>query len=198
MACGNVQLWQAIIVFVVLLLIALILVLQLNLYCLLIAMVTVCLTIVYPFCKRFTYLPQLVLGMVFNAGILMAYAAQHNHLPLIAWLLYVSTVIWTVAYDTMYALADIEDDLKLGLKSSAILFATQATKVIALLQILFLGGLFWVGYIETASVYYYIALLIAIILSAYQQYLISKQQPFKGFLNNNWLGFVVFIGVIFI
>jgi 4-hydroxybenzoate polyprenyltransferase len=193
---GDIALWQAILLLVILLGGALLLVLLLNTYCLIIAIATACFTIIYPFCKRFTYLPQVILGVVFNAGILMAYAAQQQHLSLSAWVLYAATIIWTVAYDTMYALTDIEDDLKLGLKSTAILFKSKAPYIIALLQGFFLLGLIWVGYNAALTWAYYITVLAAMGLSVYQQVLVRRQQAFQGFLNNNWLGLIVFIGIV--
>ncbi len=198
LASGAVKLWQALALFVGLLFIALVLVLQLNLFAFWVACVTVPLTIVYPFCKRFTYLPQVILGMVFNIGILMAFAAQQNHLLFIAWLLYFSTIIWTVAYDTMYAITDQEDDKKLGLKSTALLFGSHALKITGLLQLLFLLGILWLGLILKANIAYWIAYLIAIALCVYQQNLLKHGQSFKAFLNNNWLGMIMFIGILFL
>lgn len=196
LANGTVKLWQAIVLFIGLLIIALFLVLQLNRLCLWIAMITACITIVYPFCKRITYLPQLVLGVVFNMGILMAFAAQQNHLPILAWVLYISTIIWTLAYDTMYALTDIKDDLKIGVKSTALLFGHHAQFIIGLFQLVFLLGLAIVGMLINANIFYWLAFIIAMGLCAYQQLLLKRQKPFQGFLNNNWLGLVVFIGIL--
>lgn len=196
LASGAIKLWQAILLFIVLLMIALILVLQLNSLSFWIAIITSLLTVVYPFCKRFTYLPQLVLGIVFNVGILMAFAAQQNHIPLLAWLLYFSTIMWTMAYDTMYAITDMEDDKKIGLKSTALLFGKTAPIYIALFQCLFLIGLIIAGVMIQATLFYWCGIIIAIVLTIYQQYLISKKQAFKGFLNNNWLGLIVFLGIL--
>jgi 4-hydroxybenzoate polyprenyltransferase len=197
LAAGTINLQQAIMVFIVLLILALLLVLQLNTYCLWIAIFTALLTIVYPFCKRFTYLPQLVLGIVFNVGILMAFAAQQNQLSALAWIIYISTIFWTVAYDTMYAMHDKEDDLKIGLKSTALLFGRHAQWIIAIFQVCFLLGLLLAGLLIEANIYYWLTLLIALALSVYQQYLIASGKPFKGFLNNNWLGLIIFIGILF-
>ena len=196
LATGVIKLWQALLLFFVLLVIALILVLQLNAHAFWVACVTVPLTILYPFCKRFIYVPQLILGMVFNIGILMAFAAQQNTLPFVAWLLYISTIVWTIAYDTMYAINDQDDDKKLGLKSTALLFGQHAPLVIAGLQVLFLLGLLWTGCLLNAGWSYWCAYLIAIILSIYQQILVRSGKPFQGFLNNNWLGLVVFVGIL--
>lgn len=196
LANGTVKLWQAITLFVILLLLALFLVLQLNAFCFWIAVLTTLLTIIYPFCKRFTYLPQLVLGIVFNVGILMAFAAQQDHLPLLAWVLYFATIMWTMAYDTMYALTDMDDDIKIGLKSSAILFGTTAPIYIGVFQLLFIASMFVAGMLIAATVFYWSAVGIACGLSLYQQYLLKSQQAFKGFLNNNWLGLIIFIGIL--
>lgn len=196
LASGSVKLWQAITLFIVLLAIALILVLQLNSFCFWIAIVTALLTILYPFCKRFTYLPQLVLGIVFNVGILMAFAAQQNHLPPLAWVLYFATIMWTMAYDTMYAITDMDDDIKIGLKSSALLFGKTAPLYIGVFQLLFLAGLGVAGILVAANIFYWCAVIIACGLSVYQQHLIKQQKAFKGFVNNNWLGLIIFIGIL--
>lgn len=196
LASGTIKLWQAIFLFIFLLSSALILVLQLNTFCFWIAVATSLLTIIYPFCKRFTYLPQLVLGIVFNVGILMAFAAQQDQLPLLAWLLYIATIMWTMAYDTMYAISDAEDDKKIGLKSTALLFGKFASVYIAIFQILFLMGLLCAGLLINANIFFWFTFIIAALLSLYQQYLLSKQQAFKGFLNNNWLGLIIFIGIL--
>lgn len=196
LARGAIKTWQAITLFICLLALGLILVLQLNQYCFWIAIITAGLTTLYPFCKRFTHLPQLVLGLVFNIGILMAFAAQQNHLPLLAWLLYLSAIAWTMAYDTMYAIHDMQDDIKIGLKSTALLFGRHAQLLIALFQVLFLSGIFAAGMLLKANIFYWLGCTIAIALSLYQQYLIYNKRSFKGFLNNNWLGLALFVGIL--
>ncbi|WLQ17461.1 4-hydroxybenzoate octaprenyltransferase [Hahella aquimaris] len=152
----------------------------------------------YPFMKRHTYLPQVVLGAAFAWGIPMAFAAELDAVPQQAWLLYTATVVWTVAYDTMYAMADREDDLKIGVKSTAILFGEADRAAVAGLQVLTLGILFMVGAQYELGVYYQVSLIVAAVLFVYQQHLIrdrSSQHCFKAFLNNHWVGAAVFLGL---
>lgn len=193
---GQLSMLQACITFFVLMLIALILVLMLNRYTLIIAGFAAALTIIYPFCKRVTHLPQLILGIVFNSGILMAFAAQTNHVPLVAWILYLSTIIWTIAYDTQYALNDINDDKKLGLKSTAILFGNQAPIMIGILQGLFLLGLVTCGLILALNSYFWFTLPIVIGFFVYQHYLMKTQRPFDAFINNQWVGLIILLGIL--
>ena len=198
LANGRVTLVEAIVLFIILMLIALILVLQLNRFSLYIAIISVVLIIIYPFCKRFTYLPQIILSIIFN-GILMAFSAQQNHLPLLAWLLYFTSIMWTMSYDTMYALTDQDDDAKLGLKSTALLFGKQTRNVILLFQLLFLFGLLMTGICAQLNWVYWLAIIVTTLLSIYQQYLMRKygdKAGFKAFLNNNWSGLIIFIGIV--
>ncbi|WP_028866749.1 UbiA family prenyltransferase, partial [Psychromonas hadalis] len=143
-------------------------------------------------------LPQLVLGMAFGWAIPMAYAAQANQVDNIVWLLFMVNILWTIAYDTMYAMVDRDDDLKIGIKSSAILFAKQDKLVIGLLQIGSLLLLIWLGIIEQLGVLYYLGLLIVLVLFIRQQIAIKerdKKACFKAFLDNNMVGFVIFIAL---
>ena len=178
--------------------IAFILVLFLNTYTIILSFAALILASIYPFMKRYTHYPQIVLGMAFSWAIPMGFAAQLNYIPNIAWLLYVTTILWIVAYDTMYAMADREEDLKIGVKSTAIIFADKDKIILAVLQILFLAGMIWIAYLLQAGVYFYLGILFASIFSIYQQYLIrhrEKKACFEAFLNNNWLGMVIFIGI---
>jgi len=178
--------------------IAFILVLFLNTYTIILSFAALILASIYPFMKRYTHYPQIVLGMAFSWAIPMGFAAQLNYIPNIAWLLYVTTILWIVAYDTMYAMADREEDLKIGVKSTAIIFADKDKIILAVLQILFLVGMIWIAYLLKAGVYFYLGILSASIFSIYQQYLIrhrEKKACFEAFLNNNWLGMVIFIGI---
>ncbi len=178
--------------------IAFILVLFLNIYTIILSFVALILASIYPFMKRYTHYPQIVLGMAFSWAIPMGFAAQLNYISNIAWLLYVTTILWIVAYDTMYAMADREEDLKIGVKSTAIIFADKDKIILAVLQILFLAGMIGIAYLLQAGVYFYLGILSASIFSIYQQYLIrhrEKKACFEAFLNNNWLGMVIFIGI---
>jgi 4-hydroxybenzoate polyprenyltransferase len=149
--------------------------------------------------KRYTYLPQVVLGMAFAWSVPMAFAAQTNELPKVTWLIYVITVVWSVIYDTMYAMVDREDDLKIGVKSTAILFGEADRLILFGLQGIMFFGLFLLGQ-QTEMVFpYYISVCIAAVFAVYQQYLIRNRVPaacFKAFLNNNWLGAVIFLGIV--
>lgn len=152
----------------------------------------------YPFMKRYTHLPQLVLGAAFSWGIIMAYTAQRNELSADIWVLFFATVIWTVVYDTFYAMVDREDDLKIGVKSTAILFGDADKKITAALQMVTLTLLIAAGYRFGLGLWYYLGLCIAAGLFIYQQLLIRERQRdncFKAFLNNHWVGAVIFSGI---
>ncbi|MEJ6120816.1 4-hydroxybenzoate octaprenyltransferase [Vibrio sp. 2-Bac 85] len=157
------------------------------------------LAFVYPFMKRFTHLPQFVLGIAFSWSIPMAYAAQANILSSSVWLLFIANITWTIAYDTMYGMVDKEDDLKIGIKSTAILFGKYDKLIIALLQFMTLVLLVIVGLIENLNWLYYGALAVAGLLFLQQQKSIKSRDEkacFKAFLDNNYVGLVIFIGFI--
>lgn len=152
----------------------------------------------YPFTKRFTQLPQVVLGMAFSCSIPMAFAAQTNNVPLVALALYFAVISWVVAYDTFYAMVDREDDIKINVKSTAILFGRHDRIITALLQLIFLALLILIGHQQALGTIYFSSLLIISGLFLYQQYLIKDRSPaacFKAFLNNNFVGMAVFIGI---
>ncbi len=196
-ASGKVSPKEALLLFSALCLLAFLLVLTMNRLTIYLAFGALALAAVYPFMKRYTHLPQVVLGMAFGWSIPMAFAAQTGEVPRVAWLLYVINVLWSVIYDTMYAMVDREDDLKAGVKSTAVLFADADRIIIGILQGLMLLALVLLGrQLELPGVYF-MALVVVLGLSAYQQYLIRDREPaacFKAFLNNNWLGFAVFAG----
>ncbi len=153
---------------------------------------------IYPFMKRFTNLPQLVLGVAFSWGILMAFSAQTNTIPSSALLLFVANAVWTVAYDTQYAMVDREFDKQIGVKSTAILFGEADKLMIGLLQGMFIVAMWLAGNRFELGTVYYVSLVAAIGLLAYQQFLIKDRTPglcFRAFLNNNWVGAVIFLGV---
>jgi len=199
LATGQVTPREAIGVFMVLSLIAFGLVLQLNWQTIALSVVALALTFVYPFMKRFTHVPQLFLGAAFGWAIPMAFAAITGSIPFHAWVLFVATLIWALVYDTQYAMVDREDDLKVGIKSTAILFGRWDRLTIGLLQILMLGLLVWIGEETGRGVFYQLGLLTAAALAVYQQYLIRRRDPslcFQAFLNNNYFGMAVFIGLV--
>lgn len=200
MAAGEVSSREALILFVVLCLSAFALVLTLNTFTILLSFGGVALATVYPFMKRYTHLPQVVLGMAFGWAVPMAFAAQTGEVPRIAWLLYVIAIIWPVIYDTMYAMVDREDDLKIGVKSTAILFGDADRVIIGSLQVLMFMGLWLLGQQLQFGYSYYFGMFLALLLALYHQYLIRQRAPsqcFKAFLHNNWLGVVIFLALLF-
>lgn len=195
---GAVSEKQAVILFLVLMLLAFVLVLFTNTLTISLSLVAVLLASAYPFMKRYTYLPQLVLGAAFSWGIPMAFAAQREELPAALWLIYLGNLLWTVAYDTKYAMVDRDDDVKVGIKSTAILFGRHDRLVVALLQITCLAALYLAGRAFDLGNYYSVALLVSAGLFGYHQYLIRERQPeacFRAFLHNNWVGMVIFAGI---
>lgn len=184
--------------FIGLLIVALILVSLTNIMTIITATGAVALTAIYPYMKRHTYLPQVVLGAAFAWAIPMAFAAINQTLPKPMWTLYIGVVIWTIVYDTFYAMVDREDDLKIGVKSTAILFADNDRMITGCLQAFLLLILITVGNSFALHWPYYLSLAGTALLFAYQQYLIrARQRPacFSAFLNNNWVGMLIFVGI---
>ena len=195
---GLVTAKEALLLFAILLGLSFILVLLTNQLTILLAFGGAALAAIYPFMKRHTYLPQVFLGAAFSWSIPMAFAAESNTLPDIVWLLYTANVVWTVAYDTMYAMVDRDDDLKIGVKSTAILFGEADKMIIALLQVMTIIILIFVGVRLESGVFYALGLIAAAVLFVYQQHLIRyrrREQCFKAFLNNNWVGMAIFLGL---
>jgi|TARA_R100001224_G_scaffold33244_2_gene18661 4-hydroxybenzoate polyprenyltransferase len=195
---GKISATEAIIGFFILLAIAFGLVLQLNTNTVMLSFLAAGVAALYPFCKRWTHLPQVVLGVAFSFGILMAFTALESSEWFIAALLFIANIIWTVAYDTEYAMADREDDLKIGLQSTAILFGRYDKLIIALLQLVVIGLLAWVLYILTADWIAWAALAISVLLFMYQHWLIRHREPmkcFQAFLHNHYVGMVFAIGL---
>lgn len=195
---GRVSTREALFLFGALCLLALILVLQLNRLTIMLSAVGALLAVIYPYMKRVTNLPQVVLGAAFGWSVPMAFAAQTGTVPQIAWLMFTATVLWTTAYDTMYAMVDRQDDIALGLKSTAILFGDADRAVIGGLQLCVLACLLMIGYQAELGLYYYAGVAMAAGLGVYQQRLIRFQERdgcFRAFLNNHWLGLAVFLGI---
>lgn len=186
------------ILFVALVLVSFGLVLTLNAMTIWLSVAALALAWVYPFMKRFTHLPQVVLGMAFGWSIPMAYAAVSESLPLSCWLLFLANICWTVAYDTQYAMVDRDDDLRIGIKSTAILFGRFDKLIIGLLQLATLLLMVWIGYLNQLNGAYYWGVLLAGALFIHQQKLIALRERmpcFQAFLNNNYAGLVLFIGI---
>ena len=189
---------EAIVLFLTLAIISFLLVLTQNNLTIQLSFVGVLLAFSYPFMKRFTHLPQFVLGIAFSWAIPMAFAAQANALPGIVWILFLFNIIWTIAYDTLYAMVDREDDLKIGVKSTAILFAENDKLFVALLQLSSLILLAVLGWLENLGWIYFISLVVIAGLFIRQQLQIKtrdKQACFKAFLDNNYVGMVIFIAL---
>ncbi|MDX1451433.1 MAG: 4-hydroxybenzoate octaprenyltransferase [Oleiphilaceae bacterium] len=198
LATGRISPRNALIFFAALCLIALVLVLQTNTLTIYLSFGALALASAYPFMKRYTYMPQVVLGAAFAWAVPMAYAAETNSLPSHIWLIYLATVLWTVAYDTLYARVDREDDLKVGIKSTAILFGEADRAIIALLQLMVLLVLALVGDQLQLGQFYYLGLVVVSTLFVYQQHLIRlryRHECFRAFLNNNWVGLAIFVGI---
>jgi 4-hydroxybenzoate polyprenyltransferase len=179
-------------------LIALGLVMTLNQLTQLFALAGGGLILTYPFMKRFFPLPQFYLGAAFTWSVPMAYAAQTGAVPRIAWLLFLAGVLWTMVYDTMYAMVDREDDLKLGIRSSAILFGDSDRSIIGIMQLMTLLALWLIGSELEMGQWYRVGLAIAAIFALYEQALIRERKPencLRAFLNNNYFGMAVFAGI---
>lgn len=199
LATGNVDPKEALIIIGLLSLLAFLLVLNCNFLTVLLAFAGAFITLVYPLMKRFTHLPQLGLGIAFAWGVPMAFAAEKNALNVYTWFLFLTSAIWPIIYDTMYAMVDRSDDMKIGVKSTAILFNTMDKLIIGLLQILFLVMLIIVGLMFHLHSAYYTCLSFVGILFVYQQWLIKDRNPdkcFQAFLNNNYVGFAIFVGIM--
>ena len=198
LATGAVSTKHAISLFVVLCLLAFGLVLLLNKYTISLSIGALILATIYPFMKRYTHFPQVVLGAAFGWAIPMAFAAQTNAVPMIAWVLFVANILWSVIYDTFYAMVDRDDDVKIGVKSTAVLFGQYDRVITAALQLCLIGLLTAIGWTLSFTIPYWLAVTISAGLFAYQQRLIRTRDRaacLQAFLNNNGVGAVLFIGV---
>jgi len=198
LAAGHVRLKEALALFVVLMLLAFLLVLLTNALTVKLALVGAALAASYPFFKRFTHVPQVVLGIAFGWGIPMAFAAENGFVPAIAWLLLGINTVFAVIYDTEYAMVDRQDDLALGIKSTAILFGRFDVTMIAVLMVLMIALLLLLGSLASLGWPWYVGLCAATALFAWQLVTIrgrEREACFRAFLNNNWVGFSVFLGL---
>ena len=195
---GALSVREAKALFVLLVALSFALVLTLNALTIWLSVAALTLAWVYPFMKRFTHLPQVILGMAFGWSIPMAYAAVSESLPLSCWLLFAANICWTVAYDTQYAMVDRDDDLRIGIKSTAILFGRYDRLIVALLQLATLLLLLWVGRLNPLGAVYYWGLLLVGGGFVYQQRLIVKRaRPacFQAFMSNNYVGLILFVAI---
>jgi 4-hydroxybenzoate polyprenyltransferase len=198
-ASGRVAPMEALTLFVALGLIAIGLAAMLNRPAQILAVIGAGLTIVYPFIKRFLSIPQFVLGAAFGWAVPMAFAAQTGETAQLAWLIFGTAIIWAVIYDTFYAMADRDDDMKIGVKSTAILFGDADLFVIGGLQILMLTALIFIGNMAELGFAYYASLFIAAILMGWHQWIARERQSaacFKAFLQNHYVGMVIFAGIV--
>lgn len=198
-ASGAVAPLEALTLFAALALIAVGLASMLNELAQLLAIIAAVLTIAYPFVKRFLSIPQFVLGAAFGWAVPMAFAAQTGETPELAWLVFGTAMIWAVIYDTFYAMVDRDDDKKLGVKSTAILFGEADLFVIAGLQATMLFALLLIGYRAELGFWYYLSVLLAGCLMAWHQWLARDRQAagcFAAFLHNHLIGMVIFIGIV--
>ncbi|WBU41008.1 MULTISPECIES: 4-hydroxybenzoate octaprenyltransferase [Marinobacter] len=196
---GRIRAWEAVALFASLCLVSfLMVVLFTNSLTLYLSFGGALLAFIYPFMKRYTHLPQLFLGAAFSWAIPMAWAAEANELSQLTWLLFTANVLWTVAYDTLYAMVDRDDDVKVGIKSTAILFGEADRAIIGALQAMVIVILIMVGNQAELGSFYYLGVAAMASLFVYHQYLArerSRDGCFRAFLNNNWAGFAVFAGL---
>jgi len=198
-ASGAVAPMEALTLFVILALIAIGLALMLNRPARMLAIIGASLTIVYPFIKRFVSIPQFVLGAAFGWAVPMAFAAQSGQTTQLAWLVFGAALIWAVIYDTFYAMVDREDDLKLGVKSTAILFGDADLFIIGGLQVLMLTALIFIGNMAGLGLWYFGSIAVAAVLMAWHQWLARGRQAaacFRVFRHNHYIGMIVFIGIV--
>lgn len=195
---GDVTEKEARNLFLVLVLLAFVLVLTLNLMTIALSVAALALAWVYPFMKRYTHLPQVVLGAAFGWAIPMAFSATGETLPLSCWLMFCANICWAVAYDTQYAMVDRDDDVKIGVKSTAILFGRYDNVIIGILQVEVLGLMAAVGWLSGLGVVFYLALAVAGALFIWQQRLTAgrdRDACFQAFRNNNYVGLALFAGI---
>ena len=195
---GEISPKAALLVFFALGLAAFALVLLTNTLTIKISFIAIALAVLYPFTKRWTNLPQLILGLAFAMSVPMAFSAQTGTVPASAGWIFLATVLWTLIYDTLYAMADRDEDLKIGVKSTAILFAKYDQIFITLLQVLLMIVFIKIGNLFDLGAFYDISLIIIILIMIYHQFLIKKRQKmdyFKAFINNHFIGMTVFFGI---
>lgn len=196
LTANRLTLSSAVILFFVLMVAAFCLVLTLNTVTIVLAFVGAGLAVLYPLLKRITHWPQLGLGLAFAWGVPMAFAAINPALNSKMLILFSAAVLWPIIYDTIYAMIDLKDDLRISVKSTAILFGNKIQIILAVMQFVFVGILISCGMVYQLAASYFFSLLLVTILFSYQQWLIKLNKPFQAFYNNHWVGLVIFIGII--
>ena len=199
LAARTISVTEAVVLAAVLAGLAFLLVTQLNRLTIQLSFVALGLAVIYPFLKRFFWLPQAWLGAAFGFGIPMAFAAHQNAIPPAAWWFYVAHVFWTIAYDTQYAMVDRDDDKRIGIKTSAILFGTKDVAWTMACHAIFLGAMALIGYRVNLGIAYFGGVGIAALLAFMQYFMIrdrTREGCFKAFLHNNWIGAAIFAGIV--
>lgn len=200
LATGEIAPWEALVVAAVFALGAFaMVVLATNRATILLSVVAIAITVAYPFMKRFFALPQAFLGIAFSFGIPMAFSAIFGYVPPFAWWLMVINLFWVVAYDTEYAMVDRDDDLKLGMRTSAITFGRYDVAAVALCYAVYVAGMAWAGYRVPLGLLYWVGLAIVALLAAYHVWLIrnrERERCFQAFLHNHWIGFTMFVAIV--
>jgi 4-hydroxybenzoate polyprenyltransferase len=199
LAAGLIRPWEALAVAAALALAAFALVLQLNRATVLLSFAALAIAAIYPFTKRFFSIPQAWLGVAFGFGIPMAFAARHGEVPMLAWALLAANVFWTIAYDTEYAMVDREDDRRLGLRTSALLFGRHDVAAVMACYFAFFIGMIAIGAWQGYGPAYFAGLVAGLLVAGYHHRLIrgrSREGCFKAFLHNNWIGAAVFAGIV--
>jgi 4-hydroxybenzoate polyprenyltransferase len=198
LATGEIRPWEALVVAAVLAIVAFVLILPLNRLTLLLSVPALFIAATYPFTKRFFALPQAYLGVAFGFGIPMAYAAVRNEVPVEAWILLVANILWAIAYDTEYAMVDRNDDVRIGIRTSALTFGRFDVAAVMLCYAAVLAILAWLGWQRGAGTIYFAGLVVAACIMIYHYTLIrgrERMRCFRAFLNNNWVGFAIFAGI---
>ncbi|ART63240.1 4-hydroxybenzoate octaprenyltransferase [Kushneria marisflavi] len=198
LATGRISEREALTLFGVLLAIAFVLVCFTNAYTIMLSFGAAALAASYPFMKRYTHLPQVVLGAAFGWSIPMAFGAEQGHVPAVAWWLFFANIVWTLVYDTWYAMVDRDDDLKIGIKSTAVLFGRMDLVIQGALQVLMLMLLAVVGRLEELDGFYWASLAAIAVVFVHQQRLCrtrTREGCFQAFLNNHWVGILLFAGI---
>jgi 4-hydroxybenzoate polyprenyltransferase len=199
LATKSIQPWEALMVAAICALLAFAVVMRLNTLTVELSFVALAVAVIYPFLKRFFWMPQAWLGIAFGFGIPMAFAALRSTVPPLAWALLAANIVWTIAYDTEYAMVDRDDDLKLGLKTSAILFGRNDVAIVMACHALFIVILAGIGLWQEYGIWYYAGLVVAAGLAATHYPMIRERKRegcFRAFMHNNWIGFVVFVGIV--
>ena len=199
LAAGTIRPWEALVVAAVLALAAFVIVLQFNRLTIALSFLALPIAAFYPYTKRFFWMPQAWLGVAFGFGIPMAFAALHDRVPPVAWVLLAASAFWTIAYDTEYAMVDREDDRRIGIRTSAILFGRFDVAAVMAFYALFLVAMAAIGYGLRYGPLYYLGIAVAGGIAVYHYFLIrsrTREGCFRAFLHNNWIGAAIFAGIV--